>query len=117
MRRQWALISGYEEIVKVALENDVDAIHPGYGFLSENVHFARLCEANGIAFVGPESSVLNKFGDKTLARQLAIDAGVPVVPGTDGECNTHEGGPQLHRGRPGPGRVSRDRESGARRRR
>ena len=81
---------GYEEIVKVALENDVDAIHPGYGFLSENVHFARLCEANGIAFVGPESSVLNKFGDKTLARQLAIDAGVPVVPGTDGECNTHE---------------------------
>jgi pyruvate carboxylase len=81
---------GYEEIVKVALENDVDAIHPGYGFLSENVHFARLCEANGIAFVGPESSVLNKFGDKTRARQLAIDAGVPVVPGTDGECNTHE---------------------------
>ena len=40
--------------------------------------------------MGPESSVLNKFGDKTLARQLAIDAGVPVVPGTDGECNTHE---------------------------
>ena len=69
---------GYEEIVKVALEHDVDAIHPGYGFLSENVHFARLCEANGIAFVGPESTVLNKFGDKTLARQLAIDAGVPV---------------------------------------
>lgn len=81
---------GYEEIVKVALEHDVDAIHPGYGFLSENVHFARLCEANGIAFVGPESTVLNKFGDKTLARQLAIDAGVPVVPGSDGECNTHE---------------------------
>ena len=46
--------------------------------------------ANGIAFIGPESSLLNKFGDKTLARQLAIDAGVPVVPGTDGECNTHE---------------------------
>ena len=79
-----------EEIVEKAVEHGVDAIHPGYGFLSENVHFARLCEANGIAFVGPESSVLNKFGDKTLARQLAIDAGVPVVPGTDGECNTHE---------------------------
>ncbi len=81
---------GYEEIVEVALENGVDAIHPGYGFLSENVHFARLCEANGIAFIGPESTVLNKFGDKTLARQLAIDTGVPVVPGTPGECNTLE---------------------------
>ena len=99
---------GYEEIVKVALENDVDAIHPGYGFLSENVHFARLCEANGIAFVGPESSVLNKFGDKTLARQLAIDAGVPVVPGTDGECNARKYG-AYRDGR--PGRLSRDRES------
>ena len=81
---------GYEEIVDVALANGVDAIHPGYGFLSENVHFARLCEANGIAFIGPESSVLNKFGDKTLARQLAVDTGVPVVPGTPGECNTLE---------------------------
>ena len=79
---------GYEEIVDVALANGVDAIHPGYGFLSENVPFARLCEANGIAFIGPESSVLNKFGDKTLARQLAVDTGVPVVPGTPGECNT-----------------------------
>ncbi|KAH8077565.1 pyruvate carboxylase [Aureococcus anophagefferens] len=69
---------GYEEIVDVALANGVDAIHPGYGFLSENVHFARLCEANGIAFVGPESSVLNKFGDKTLARQLAVDTGAAV---------------------------------------
>ena len=81
---------GYEEIVEVALANGVDAIHPGYGFLSENVHFARACEANGIAFIGPESSVLNAFGDKTLARDLAIEHGVPVVPGTDGECNTLE---------------------------
>jgi pyruvate carboxylase len=79
---------GYEEIVETALAHDVDAIHPGYGFLSENVHFARLCEANGIAFIGPESSVLNKFGDKTLARALAIAHDVPVVPGTEGECNT-----------------------------
>eukprot|EP00628_Pelagophyceae_sp_CCMP2097_P030687 CAMPEP_0184186368 /NCGR_PEP_ID=MMETSP0976-20121227/387_1 /TAXON_ID=483370 /ORGANISM="non described non described, Strain CCMP2097" /LENGTH=1136 /DNA_ID=CAMNT_0026490657 /DNA_START=46 /DNA_END=3454 /DNA_ORIENTATION=- len=79
---------GYEEIVDVALRNDVDAIHPGYGFLSENAHFARLCEDRGIAFVGPKSDVLNKFGDKTLARELAIRHGVPVVPGTPGECNT-----------------------------
>ena len=58
----------------------------GYGFLSENVRPAqRLCEANGI--VRGTGIFLNKFGDKTLARQLAIDAGVPVVPGTDGECN------------------------------
>ncbi|KAJ8600689.1 hypothetical protein CTAYLR_008308 [Chrysophaeum taylorii] len=81
---------GYEEIVDVALKNDVDAIHPGYGFLSENVAFARLCEEKGIAFVGPRSEVLNKFGDKTLARNLAIAENVPVVPGTPSEVNTLE---------------------------
>mmetsp|Transcript_6984 Transcript_6984/g.22785 ORF Transcript_6984/g.22785 Transcript_6984/m.22785 type:complete len:1124 (+) Transcript_6984:70-3441(+) len=80
----------YKEIVRVAKENDVDAIHPGYGFLSENVHFARLCEAEGIAFVGPRSDVLNQFGDKTLARQLATKHSVPVVPGTESEVTTLE---------------------------
>ena len=80
----------YKDIVRIAKENDVDAIAPGYGFLSENVHFARLCEAEDIAFVGPRSEVLNQFGDKTLARQLALKHGVPVVPGTPSEVNSLE---------------------------
>jgi pyruvate carboxylase len=75
---------GIEEIVRVAVANHVDAIHPGYGFLSERADFARACEAAGIAFVGPGSSVLEKFGDKVSARRLAIECKVPVVPGTDG---------------------------------
>jgi len=80
----------YEQVVKMALENEVDAIHPGYGFLSENAKFAQLCEENGIAFVGPRSEVLKQFGDKTLARELAIKSEVPVVPGTLSEVTTLE---------------------------
>lgn len=73
---------GVDEIVAVALENGVDAIHPGYGFLSERAELAEACEAAGIAFVGPPPSVLRALGDKTLGRRLATDAGVPVIPGT-----------------------------------
>jgi pyruvate carboxylase len=73
----------YEEIVEMAVKHNVDAIHPGYGFLSENPKFAQLCEDNGIRFVGPTPECLTQFGDKTKARQLAIDHGVPVVPGTE----------------------------------
>eukprot|EP00050_Salpingoeca_kvevrii_P006209 m.288038 g.288038 ORF g.288038 m.288038 type:complete len:1180 (-) comp11885_c0_seq1:18-3557(-) len=79
-----------DEIIKIALENDVDAIHPGYGFLSENVRFAQLCEDNGIQFVGPTAVQLAKFGDKTKARELAINAGLPVVPGTDTAVSSYE---------------------------
>ena len=57
-----------EEIVEVAQRNGVDAIHPGYGFLSENTKFVKLCEQAGIAFVGPPSHVIQRFGDKTEAR-------------------------------------------------
>ncbi len=71
-----------DEIIRVALENDVDAIHPGYGFLSERADFARACEAAGIAFVGPPADVLERLGDKTAGRALAIETGVPVIPGT-----------------------------------
>jgi len=71
-------------IIEIAKQNHVDAIHPGYGFLSERADFARACEAAGIRFVGPSSSVIEALGDKTRARTLAIEAGVPVVPGTDG---------------------------------
>jgi hypothetical protein len=71
-----------EEIVDIAVKNDVDAIHPGYGFLSENTRFVELCEQAGVTFIGPPSKVIHKFSDKTEARALAIAHNVPVVPGT-----------------------------------
>ncbi|MDB5296802.1 MAG: pyruvate carboxylase, partial [Phycisphaerales bacterium] len=61
----------------------VDAIHPGYGFLSENAELARACEANGITFVGPTPDLLETFGDKTAAKRLAVKANVPTVPGSE----------------------------------
>ena len=64
-------------------QQGVDAIHPGYGFLSENAEFARACEAAGIRFVGPTPEQLDMFGDKTAAKRLAQRAGVPTVPGTE----------------------------------
>ncbi|ATP39218.1 pyruvate carboxylase [Solibacillus sp. R5-41] len=73
-----------EGIIKIAKDADVDAIHPGYGFLSENVEFARRCEEEGIQFIGPTSSHLDMFGDKVKARKQAILADIPVIPGTDG---------------------------------
>jgi pyruvate carboxylase len=69
-------------IVALAKEKGVDAIHPGYGFLSENPAFARACEKAGIAFIGPTPELLGLLGDKTAARRLAASAGVPVLPGT-----------------------------------
>ncbi|TPX62454.1 pyruvate carboxylase [Spizellomyces sp. 'palustris'] len=73
-----------DEIVKIAKERRVMVIHPGYGFLSENAEFAEKVERAGIAFVGPTPEVIRACGDKTKARELAIKAGVPVVPGSDG---------------------------------
>ena len=72
-----------EGIVALAKERDVEAIHPGYGFLSENSAFARACAAAGITFVGPTAELLDKLGDKTAAKRLARDAGVPTVPGVE----------------------------------
>ncbi len=69
-------------IIALAKQHNVDAIHPGYGFLSENADFARACEKAGIIFIGPPSDVLGKMGDKLNAKELAISCGVPVVPGT-----------------------------------
>lgn len=60
-----------EGIIEIAKRNDVDAIHPGYGFLSENIHFARRCEEEGIQFIGPTSQHLDMFGDKVKAREEA----------------------------------------------
>ncbi|TFJ84262.1 hypothetical protein NSK_004253 [Nannochloropsis salina CCMP1776] len=79
-----------DSIIQTAKRNGVDAIHPGYGLLSENPNFARACAENGIVFVGPTVEQLITFGDKTKARELAIKAGVPVVPGTDGPVSTYE---------------------------
>src|SRR5437899_11675941 len=70
-------------IVALAKEKGVDAIHPGYGFLSENPALARACEKAGITFVGPPPNLLELLGDKTAARKLAASAGVPVLPGTE----------------------------------
>jgi len=66
------------------------AIHPGYGFLSENAHFAELCTQCGFLFIGPTSSVLRQLGDKTRARETMKAAGVPVIPGSDGALNCIE---------------------------
>src|SRR3954452_13724999 len=71
-----------EALIAVAREHDVDAIHPGYGFLAESPALARACEAAGIQFVGPTPAHLDSFGDKTAAKQLADAAGVPTIPGT-----------------------------------
>jgi pyruvate carboxylase len=70
-------------IVDLAREKGVDAIHPGYGFLSENPALARACKKAGIIFVGPTPELLGLLGDKTAARKLAASAGVPVLPGTE----------------------------------
>src|SRR6478735_10725213 len=72
-----------EGIVAMAAEKGVDAIHPGYGFLSENPALARACDAAGIRFIGPSAALLELLGDKTAARRLAQGAGVPVIPGTE----------------------------------
>src|SRR5579872_5361117 len=69
-------------IVGLAREKGVDAIHPGYGFLSENPALPRACEKAGITFIGPSAELLELLGDKTAARTLAERAGVPVVPGS-----------------------------------
>nr|XP_003230059.2 PREDICTED: pyruvate carboxylase, mitochondrial [Anolis carolinensis] len=71
------------DIIKVAKENEVDAIHPGYGFLSERADFAQACLEAGVRFIGPSPEVVRQMGDKVEARALAISAGVPVVPGTE----------------------------------
>src|SRR5947199_4735119 len=72
-----------EGIVGLAQEKQVDAIHPGYGFLSENADFARACAAAGIVFIGPRPELLDLLGDKVAARALAREAGVPVLSGSD----------------------------------
>src|SRR6185312_11966660 len=72
-----------DSIVGIAKEKGVQAVHPGYGFLSENAAFARACEAAGIIWVGPRPELLEMMGDKTAARALAKRIKVPTLPGTE----------------------------------
>src|SRR5712692_6532256 len=72
---------GIDEILDVAVRAGADAIHPGYGFLSENPEFAQACVARGVRFIGPTADVLALMGDKIAAKRVAAKAGVPVVPG------------------------------------
>jgi acetyl-CoA carboxylase biotin carboxylase subunit len=72
-------------IIAAAEIGDVEAIHPGYGFLSENAHFAEVCRACKIAFIGPPTQAIEKLGDKISAKRIAKAAGVPIVPGSEGE--------------------------------
>ncbi|XKH51512.1 ATP-grasp domain-containing protein [Chryseomicrobium palamuruense] len=78
------------EILRVAKEEQVDAIHPGYGFLSENAEFVREIEAAGIRFIGPSAETIDKMGDKIASRETMKLAGVPVVPGTEEGLATAE---------------------------
>ena len=71
-----------ERIISAAKNTDADAIHPGFGFLSENADFVRLCKENDIAFIGPSAEVIDSMGNKSNARKTMMEAGVPVVPGT-----------------------------------
>ena len=71
-----------DRIIAAALNMGADAIHPGFGFLSENSEFVRKCEAHGITFIGPTADVIDKMGNKSQARTTMMEAGVPVVPGT-----------------------------------
>jgi pyruvate carboxylase subunit A len=73
-----------QQIVELAQRIHADAIHPGYGFLSENAQFAHLCQASDITFIGPSPQAIHQMGNKVKARELARKVGVPIVPGTDG---------------------------------
>ncbi|NJY63431.1 pyruvate carboxylase [Salinimicrobium sp. CDJ15-81-2] len=77
-------------IIKVAKQNNVDAIHPGYGFLSENADFAKQCEENGIIFIGPKVSVLKSLGDKVRAKEVAVKNDIPVIRSNEQELTSVE---------------------------
>lgn len=76
------------KIVEAAIQTNAAAIHPGYGFLSENAQFAKMCRDAGLVFIGPSESAIESMGDKILARQVMQRAGVPIVPGYDGKLES-----------------------------
>ena len=79
-----------DRIISAAEIGDVDAIHPGYGFLAENAHFADVCASCNIKFIGPPASAIRAMGDKNIARATARKVGVPVTPGSDGLVETEQ---------------------------
>lgn len=79
-----------KSIISAAQLADVDAIHPGYGFLSENAEFAEICEQCGVTFIGPTAENMRRMGDKITARQTVTEAGVPILPGTNESIETAE---------------------------
>ena len=84
-----------ENIITAAINYGAEAIHPGFGFLSENPQFAELCETVGIHFIGPKSQIIALMGNKSKARETMIEAGVPVVPGSTGKVNSAKEGLKL----------------------
>ena len=84
-----------ERILSACVVTQADAIHPGYGFLSENARFAELCEKCSIAFIGPSAEIINRMGNKSEARKTMMEAGIPVVPGTKEPVFTAERGLEL----------------------
>ena len=79
-----------DRIISAAEVADVDAIHPGYGFLSENAHFADVCDSCNIRFIGPSSAAMNAMEDKAVSRALAKKAGVPIPPGSQGVVDNEQ---------------------------
>lgn len=79
-----------DTIIKIAKDHNIDAIHPGYGFLAENPSFVEACEKNGITFIGPTVASMNAMGDKISSKQIAIAADVPIIPGVDHAMKTAE---------------------------
>ena len=77
-----------KRIIKIAKAKNVDAIHPGYGFLSENPEFVQACEDNGITFIGPSRQLMDRMGDKISSKQMAIECDVPIIPGVEHALKT-----------------------------
>lgn len=97
-----------DALLTVAKETGCDAIHPGYGFLSENADFAQRCADLGIAFIGPSGAVIQAMGNKAAARELMQKHNVPVVPGSDGPVETAQDAVEIARkiGYPGAAGLS-----------
>ena len=100
-------------IISAAEVTDSEAIHPGYGFLSENANFAERVEQSGFQFIGPTPESIRIMGDKVSAKQTMIKAGVPCVPGSEGELSDDAADQQAHRARRSATRSSSRRQAAA----
>src|SRR5579863_2719790 len=78
------------QVISAAEITNADAVHPGYGFLSENPNFAEVCETSGLTFIGPRPEVIRLMGEKDRARTAMKEAGMPIIPGSDGSVSTED---------------------------